>query len=211
MPSTVNVNNRSVVHASSSGVSPAFPDPCKTPTPGGPVPIPYPNVGQSSDTDGTSSVKCNGASCMVKGASFRMSSGDEAGTLLGVVSNKIKGKAEFTMYSFDVKFEGKNAARLADPMQQNMGSGNTVGIETQAMLPGVAMGGDGQAEACEKATKAQKQQGRSGGTAWDASGIIYRHRSPILEVITSIGLKVIFRATKKIGRASCRERVCYVV
>ena len=47
---TVGVNNLSVVHKSSNGVTIAFPDVCKTPTPGGPVPIPYPNIAQSSDT-----------------------------------------------------------------------------------------------------------------------------------------------------------------
>ena len=36
-----------------------------------------------------------------------MSTGDEAGSAGGVVSSKIKGKAEFVLFSFDVKFEGK--------------------------------------------------------------------------------------------------------
>jgi hypothetical protein len=48
-----------------------------------------------------------------------MSTGDEAGSLLGVASNKIKGKAEFVNYSFDVKFEGKGVARALDPMLHN--------------------------------------------------------------------------------------------
>lgn len=48
-----------------------------------------------------------------------MSTGDEAGTLFGVVSNKVKGKAEFVNFSFDVKFEGKNVARAFDLMLHN--------------------------------------------------------------------------------------------
>ena len=32
----------------------AFPDVCLTPSPGGPVPIPYPNVGSASDSSGGS-------------------------------------------------------------------------------------------------------------------------------------------------------------
>ena len=48
-----------------------------------------------------------------------MTTGDEAGSAGGVVSGKIKGEAEFMMYSFDVKFEVKNACRLADPLFQN--------------------------------------------------------------------------------------------
>ncbi len=47
---TVGVNNLSVVHKSSNGVTIAFPDVCKTPAPGGPIPIPYPNISQSDDT-----------------------------------------------------------------------------------------------------------------------------------------------------------------
>ena len=37
----------------------------------------------------------------------------------GVVSNKIKGKAEFVNFSFDVKAEGKNVARALDLMLHN--------------------------------------------------------------------------------------------
>ena len=50
MPATVGVNFMSVVHKASNGTTIAFPDVCKTPTPGGPVPIPYPNIGMSSTT-----------------------------------------------------------------------------------------------------------------------------------------------------------------
>lgn len=49
-----------------------------------------------------------------------ISTGDEGGVAGGgVVSNKIKGKAEFVNFSFDVKFEGKNVARALDPMLHN--------------------------------------------------------------------------------------------
>ena len=49
-----------------------------------------------------------------------MSTGDEPGSAGGgVVSGKIKGKAEFINYSFDVKFEGKNVARAFDLMLHN--------------------------------------------------------------------------------------------
>lgn len=121
MPVTVGVNFLSVVHKSSNGVTIAFPDVCKTPSPAGPVPIPYPNVAMSSDTaDGTKKVKCDGQSTCVKDSNFSMSTGDEAGSAGGgVVSNKIKGKAEFVNFSFDVKFEGKNVTRAFDLMLHN--------------------------------------------------------------------------------------------
>lgn len=118
---TVGVNKLSVVHADSGGVSSAFPDVCKTPSPAGPIPIPYPNVAKSSDTaDGAGTVKCDGNPVCVKDSNFSTSTGDEAGTAGGgVVSNKTKGKAEFVNFSFDVKFEGKNVPRALDLMLHN--------------------------------------------------------------------------------------------
>ena len=117
---TVGVNHLSVVHKSSSGITPCFPDVCKTPTPGGPVPIPYPNIAMSSDTDkGTKKVKCDGNPVCVKDSNFKTSVGDEPGTLKGVASSKTKGKAEFINYSFDTKFEGKTVARAFDLMLHN--------------------------------------------------------------------------------------------
>ena len=125
---TVGVNGRTVVHSSSGGTTIIFPDVCKTPTPGGPVPIPYPNTARSSDTaDGSSTVKMDGNPIMLKTSNFSTSMGDEAGTAGGgVVSNTTKGKAEFVNYSFDVKVEGKNVPRQLDPMIHNkMSSPNT--------------------------------------------------------------------------------------
>lgn len=110
----------SVVHKTSNGISIAFPDVCKTPTPAGPIPIPYPNIAMSKDTDkGTTTVKADGNPVCVKDSNFKMSTGDEAGSAGGVVSSKIKGKAEFVNFSFDVKFDGKNVARALDLMLHN--------------------------------------------------------------------------------------------
>ncbi len=120
MPVTVGVNFLSVVHKSSIGVTIAFPDVCLTPSPAGPIPIPYPNIAMSSDTaKGTKKVKCDGESTCVKDSNFSMSTGDEAGSAGGVASGKMKGKAEFILYSFDVKFEGKNVPRAFDLMLHN--------------------------------------------------------------------------------------------
>lgn len=122
MPVTVGVNFLSVVHKSSMGVSIAFPDVCKTPAPPAPfIPIPYPNIAMSSDTaKGTKKVKCDGNPVCVKDSNFKMSTGDEAGSAGGgMISAKIKGKAEFVMFSFDVMFEGKNVARAFDIMLHN--------------------------------------------------------------------------------------------
>jgi uncharacterized Zn-binding protein involved in type VI secretion len=124
MPATVNVNERTVVHAASDGVATAFPDVCKTPAPPAPpVPIPYPNVAMSTDTDlGSADVKMDGNPIMLEGSNFKMSTGDEAGVNGGVVSGQIKAKAEFVNFSFDVTVEGKPVPRLGDMMVQNKGS-----------------------------------------------------------------------------------------
>jgi len=118
---TVGVNQLSVVHQASNGVTIAFPDVCKTPAPPAPpIPIPYPNIARSSDTaKGSKKVKCDGNPVCVQDSNFRMSTGDEPGSIGGIISNKIKGKAEFVAFSFDVKIEGKNATRALDLMLHN--------------------------------------------------------------------------------------------
>lgn len=121
MGQTTFVNSRGIAHKGSGGMSIAFPDVCKTPAPpAGPIPIPYPNIAQASDTsDGPTKVKTDGEMPMVKGAKYSKSSGDEAGSAGGVVSSVNMKEAEFMMYSFDVKFEGKNVCRMGDPLFHN--------------------------------------------------------------------------------------------
>ena len=50
---------------------------------------------------------------------------DEPGSLGGVVSGTVKGVCEFLIYSFDVKFEGRNVCRLGDQLYHN--KKNTLG------------------------------------------------------------------------------------
>ena len=139
MPATVIVNSLTVVHKDSGGMSMIFPDVCKTPSPAGPLPMPYPNVAKSQDTDaGSSSVKMDGNPIMLKGSTFMISTGDEAGSAMGVVSNKIKGKAYPKLYSFDVKVDGDNVFRLTDIMLQNGGSPTNTPPGTEVQSPGAA-------------------------------------------------------------------------
>lgn len=123
MPATVCVNGLTVVHKTSDGMVCFSPDVCLTPSPGGPVPIPYPNIAMSKDTDkGSKTVKMDGNSIMLEGSVFSKSTGDEGGSAGGVVSGVTKGKARFINYSFDVKIEGKCVPRLGDSMIGNIGS-----------------------------------------------------------------------------------------
>ena len=96
----------------------AFPDVCKTPTPAGPIPIPYPSMAGASQVKSVSKV-ASGKVVMTKDGSYQSSTGDEAGSAMGVASSKIKGKAEFVNYSFDVQMEGKSVARSPDPLAHN--------------------------------------------------------------------------------------------
>ena len=105
---------------SSGGICFGFPDVCKTPTSGGPVPIPYPNIGDLSQATKTSqSVKINGKPIILEDSEVPTSSGDEAGSIGGVISGKIKGKVTFATYSSTVKVEGKGVVRMGDTTQQN--------------------------------------------------------------------------------------------
>jgi hypothetical protein len=120
MGQTTFANSRGIAHKGSGGMSMVFPDVCKTPSPGGPVPIPYPNIGKASDTSkGPKKVTTDGKMPMVKGAKYSTSTGDEPGSAGGVISGVNKGECEFMMYSFDVKFEGRNVCRLGDPLWHN--------------------------------------------------------------------------------------------
>ncbi|HYD41574.1 MAG TPA: DUF4150 domain-containing protein [Anaeromyxobacter sp.] len=120
MGSAVGVNKLKIVTADTGGISIAFPDVCKTPSPGGPVPIPYPNIARSKDTaKGSKKVKADGKPICVKSSCFKKSVGDEPGKVGGIVSNTTRGKAEFVNCSFDVKIEGKGTPRSFDLMLHN--------------------------------------------------------------------------------------------
>lgn len=122
MAETINVNNLSLCHKGSGGMSMAtIPDVCKTPSPGGPVPIPYPNIAMESDlAKGTTTIKADGGNmCANYGSEFSKSTGDEPGTVGGVTSSVNMKEATWITYSFDVKLEGKAACRLTDKMFHN--------------------------------------------------------------------------------------------
>lgn len=128
MAVTIHVNGKSnsLAHKGSGGIAKCtLPDVCKTPSPGGPVPTPYPVIiSQSSDLKkGSKKVKFDGGnSAAIKGSELSRCSGDEAGTAGGVKSSTNMKEATWILYSFDVKIEGKNACRLSDKMMMNHGN-----------------------------------------------------------------------------------------
>jgi hypothetical protein len=139
MPVTIRVNGTatSLVHKGSNGISAAtMPDVCKTPSPGGPVPLPYPNISQSATLDkGTTSVSADGGMMIaIKGSEFSLSNGDNPGVAGGVKSNTFMKESTWLLYSFDVKMDGENACRLTDKKLQNHENTADMCGETQ---PGV--------------------------------------------------------------------------
>lgn len=127
---TVFANSREIAHAGDGYTETCpVPDVCKTPSPGGPVPIPYVNVAMDADmADGTKDVKIEGNMTAHKPANLKMSSGDEGGTAGGgIVSSKIKGKMHWALCSTDVKFEGEGVIRFMDTCLHNGNADNDGG------------------------------------------------------------------------------------
>jgi len=103
-----------------------MPDVCKTPSPAGPVPIPYPNIGMPMQAKGgslSSRVKMSGKKAATTKTEIMMSTGDEAGVAGGIVSSKFKGPVKYKKGSSKVKIQGSDAAHLISMTSHN-GGGN---------------------------------------------------------------------------------------
>lgn len=126
MPS-VFANGRSIIHAGDGLTHVAAPpDVCKTPSPGGPVPIPYVNLASDADlAKGTKGVKIESNPIALASSYLSTSTGDEPGTAGGgIISSKTKGKMGWGTTSPDVRFEGKSVARFMDITRHNGNSYN---------------------------------------------------------------------------------------
>lgn len=127
MPTHVYANNNEICSKTSEGkVTANMPDVCMSPPgpPAGPVPIPYPNTACAKDlSNGSVSVFICGQQVALRDVScFATSTGNEPATnnfQKGIVSNVIKGKANFVEWSPNVKVEGLNVCRHLDHMTQN--------------------------------------------------------------------------------------------
>mgnify|MGYP002641158801 FL=1 len=110
------------------GANLAFPDVCKTPSPAGPVPIPYPN----------NSMPCTGVpfcfKMLVTGGPAHnmlttapMSAGDNSGVAMGVASSMVMGPTRHLRGSTAVLIQGAPATRLLDTTGHNGATPNAVG------------------------------------------------------------------------------------
>jgi len=113
--------------ASSKGGGQCFgaPDVCKTPSPAGPIPIPYPNFGMVNQATKTSTkVKFVGKEAVTLKSEIPRSMGDEAGTAGGVISGKNMDKVTFKKGSSKVKVEGQPCVHLTSTTAHNGANAN---------------------------------------------------------------------------------------
>lgn len=105
----------------------ADPDVCNLPTPAGPVPTPYPNIGvPSMGSPAADKVLISGSPSLNMGSEISITNGDQAGATGGVASGVIMGTAKFTQGSEKVMIAGNPAVRLTSPTSQNQN--NAVGV-----------------------------------------------------------------------------------
>jgi hypothetical protein len=117
------------VSTKDAGQAMCMPDVCKTPSPAGPVPIPYPNIAMmKSASKPAEKVLVCGAPPLTKTSEVPNTSGDNAGVNGGMVSNKFMQKCLYTGSARKVMFGGKNVVRNLDPVKSN--NGNAFGAQT---------------------------------------------------------------------------------
>ena len=181
MPNDTLVNARSPVTKKSNGTVIAGPDVCKTPVGPSVVPIPYVNISKSSDlAKGSKNVSINGAPVCLKDSEFSTSTGDEPGTLKGLISSTTKGKSFPIMQSFDVKFEGQGVVRNVDPyLANNKNTPPTPLMQAQttpAVIPPL------EEEICEYCKKPTHRFAKTPGRNVGSSTRLSRHIIPDVKI-----------------------------
>lgn len=103
------------------GMLSAFPDVCQTPTPVGPVPIPYPNEAEPPMAEGAAeNVLISDMPALNMTSTIAVTMGDTAGVAGGVASGTIMEEARFVEGSECVMIGGSPAVRLTSPTMQNL-------------------------------------------------------------------------------------------
>jgi len=113
------------------GMTLGFPDVCKTPILGAPVPIPYPNISTAAMADPATvamTVLTDGTPSLTLISQIVLSNGDETGLMLGLISELIMGPTEFIMGSVMVLQEGTPAQRLTSVTGHNGLAMNCPGV-----------------------------------------------------------------------------------
>ncbi len=102
------------------GIDTAFPDVCLTPTPAGPVPVPYPNIAVGTTAiPNAPTVLFSGAPAHNLGTVIPMTNGDNPGLALGVASGVVMGPSRHVTGAFTVLVKGLPASRMTSVSIQN--------------------------------------------------------------------------------------------
>ena len=104
------------------GLNSGAPDTCLTPTPVGPVPIPYPNISTGATANPVTTamtILTDGMPSFSQRTMIPMSQGDQPGTNLGVASGMVMGPTEFIQGSVKIFLEGALAQRLTSVTGHN--------------------------------------------------------------------------------------------
>ena len=102
------------------GTDMGFPDVCLTPTPAGPVPIPYPNIAMGPmavPNCPTILFMCMPAHNMA--TTIPMTNGDNTGVNMGVASGTVMGPSRHVTGAFTVLLNGMPATRMTSMSLQN--------------------------------------------------------------------------------------------
>jgi hypothetical protein len=116
--------------STSGGMNMGAPDVCKTPTPAGPVPIPYPNISDCTAANPATTGKkllLDFIPSVHQMTQVLISSGDEPGVAMGVVSNTIKGPTRFMAGTPSLLIQGFPAMRVTSVTAQNGMAANCPG------------------------------------------------------------------------------------
>ena len=118
-----------------NGTNLAFPDTCITPTPGGPIPTPYPNISLTSTAlppTTALTILVGGTPSLNMMSEIPLSNGDESGVNMGVVSGMIMGPTSYVMGSEVLMIEGVPAVKLTSETGQN---GESMNAEGACIVP----------------------------------------------------------------------------
>ncbi|TET87757.1 MAG: DUF4150 domain-containing protein [Desulfobacteraceae bacterium] len=111
------------------GMNFAFPDVCKTPSPVGPIPIPYPNMSMGmTRVPPCFKVFMGGTPAHNMNTMGTISNGDNAGVAGGVASQMDMGPDRHMMGSFGVFLQGMPATKMTSMTGQNGMSMNAPGM-----------------------------------------------------------------------------------
>jgi hypothetical protein len=102
------------------GTDMGFPDVCLTPTPAGPVPIPYPNIAtgpMAIPNCPTILFMCMPAHNLA--TTIPMTNGDNTGVNMGVASGTVMGPSRHVTGAFTVLLNGMPATRMTSVSLQN--------------------------------------------------------------------------------------------